>query len=320
MRPESDGWTISAVPIFTKIIRIMKTNSSLRWNPVRVYHEEGNVYKICANVSLDDDCNNMHADFSITADVYEKRKNGHWAWVSGGCQHDLISRLFPELKRFIPLHLCSHDGAPMHPVENGTYFILNSPETTANGYLRLSDGELSKLNAAAEDRVYFKYMLFHLGIVARWKQEADNFIAFLEEKTGVKWENPYTPDQERFRLTISEEEKRDIEQKIRQGYYTPEAIAKRREDEKRSLAEKKRNEILERYSDKELKARNERDIMLCILDSGMTTDNVIYYPSLNKVVFNWKDYDAKITQEQFVDFVNSVDYSKLPDGVEFSIK
>lgn len=249
-----------------------------------------------------------------------RQKNGRWIWVAGGCQHDLISKHFPELKRFIPLHLCSHDGSPMYPVENGTYHVFNSPEIVANGYLRLSDGELQKLNTDPKDRVYFKYMLFHLGIVTRWKQEADNFIAFLEEKTGMKWENPYTPEQERFRLTISEEEKRDIEQKIRLGYYMPEAIAKRREDEKRSLTEKKRNKILERYSDIELKARNERDIMLYILDSGMPTDNVIYYPSLNKVVFNWKDYDAKITQEQFVDFANSIDYSKLPDGIEFSIK
>ena len=298
----------------------MKTNSSLRWNPVRVYHEEGNVYKICANVSLDDDCNNMHANFSITADVYEERKNGSWVWVSGGCQHDLISRLFPELKRFIPLHLCSHDGAPMYPVENGTYFIRNSPETKANDYLRLSDGELSKLNAAAEDHVYFKYMLFHLGIVARWKQEADEFISFLEDKTGVKWENPYTPEQERFRLTLSEDEERDIELKIRQGYYTPEAISKRRDEEKKRLAEKKRMEIIERYSKAETVARNKRDVMLYILDSGMPIDNVIYYPHSNEVKFNWKDYDAKITQEQFVDFVNNIDYSKLPDGIKFSIK
>ena len=297
----------------------MKSNV-LRWNPKRIYHENGTAYKICANVSLDDDCNNMHADFSITADVYEKAKNGRWIWVAGGCQHDLISKHFPELKRFIPLHLYSHDGSPMYPVENGAYHVFNSPEIVANGYLRLSDGELQKLNTDPKDRVYFKYMLFHLGIVTRWKQEADNFNAFLEEKTGMKWENPYTPEQERFRLTISEEEKRDIEQKIRLGYYMPEAIAKRREDEKRSLTEKKRNKILERYSDIELKARNERDIMLYILDSGMPTDNVIYYPSLNKVVFNWKDYDAKITQEQFVDFANSIDYSKLPDGIEFSIK
>lgn len=298
----------------------MKTNSILSWNPTKFYHESGTEYKICVNVSLDDKCHNMHADFSITADVYKKAKNGRWVWVEGGCQHDLISRRFPELKRFIPLHLCSHDGLPMYPVENGTYHVFNSPEIVANEYLRLSDGELQKLNADPKDHAYFKYMLFHLGIVARWKQEAEEFISFLEDKTGVKWKNPYTPEQEHFRLTISEEEKRDIEQRIRQGYYTSEAIAKRREDEKRSLTEKKRNEILKRYADTELKARNERDIMLCILDSGMPVDNVIYYPSSSKVVFNWKEYGSKITQEQFIDFVNSVDYSKFPDGVEFSIK
>lgn len=298
----------------------MKTSNILRWNPTKVYHENGTEYKIYADVSLDDECHNIHADFSITADVYEKSKNGRWIWHSGGCLHDLIAKHFPELEKFIPLHMCGHEGAPMYPVENGIYHVYNSPKIAANDYLRLSDGELSKLKADPKDRVYFKYMLFHLGIVARWKQEADNFIAFLEERTGTKWENPYTPEQERFRLTISEEEKRGVEQKIRQGYYTPEAVAKRREDEKRSLVEKKRNEILEKYSDNELKARNERDIMLCILDSGMPVDNAIYYPRSNEVVFNWKDYGAKITQEQFVDFVNSVDYSKLPDGVEFSIK
>lgn len=292
----------------------------LRWNPKKIYHEEGNVYKICAKVSLDDDCNNMHADFSITADVYEKTKNGRWLWVAGGCQHDLISKHFPELKRFIPLHLCSHDGSPMYPVENGTYHVFNSPEIVANEYLRLSDGEMQKLNADPNDHTYFKYMLFHLGIVARWQKEADDFIQFLEEKTGVEWENPYTPEQERFRITLSPEEHSDIEAKIRNGYYTDANIAKRCEDKKRREIEKKRNEILEEYSKKELEARNERDIKLYILDSGLPVDNVIYYHHGNKVVFNWKNYDKKITQEQFVDFINQVDYSKLPDGVEFSIK
>lgn len=50
------------------------------------------------------------------------------------------------------------------------------------------------------------------------------------------------------------------------------------------------------------------------------TCTVIYYNHTNEVVFNWKDYGEKITQEQFVDFINQLDYSKLPDGVKFSIK
>lgn len=292
----------------------------LRWNPKKIYHEEGNVYKICAKVSLDDDCNNMHAGFSITADVYEKTKNGRWLWVAGGCQHDLISKHFPELKRFIPLHLCSHDGSPMHPVENGSFHVYNSSEIITNDYLRLSDGELQKLNAAPKDHAYFKYMLFHLGIVARWQKEADEFIRFLEEKTGVEWENPYTPEQEHFRLEISAEEKAKIETKISNGYYSEEAIAERNEARRIAKIEAQREEILAKYNKTEQQARNERDIKLYILDSGLPTDNVIYYNHTNEVVFNWKDYDKKITQEQFVDFINQVDYSKLPDGVEFSIK
>lgn len=292
----------------------------LRWNPKKIYHEEGNVYKICAKVSLDDDCNNMHADFSITADVYERAKNGRWVWVAGGCQHDLISKHFPELKRFIPLHLCSHDGSPMYPVENGSFHVYNSSEIITNDYLRLSDGELQKLNAAPKDHAYFKYMLFHLGIVARWQKEVDEFIRFLEEKTGVEWENPYTPEQEHFRLEISAEEKAKIETKISNGYYSEEAIAERNEARRIAKIEAQREEILAKYNKTEQQARNERDIKLYILDSGLPTDNVIYYNHTNEVVFNWKDYDKKITQEQFVDFINQVDYSKLPDGVEFSIK
>lgn len=292
----------------------------LRWNPKKIYHEKGNVYKICAKVSLDDDCNNMHTDFSITADVYERTKNGRWVWVAGGCQHDLISKHFPELKRFIPLHLCSHDGSPMYPVENGSFHVYNSSEIITNDYLRLSDGELQKLNAAPKDHAYFKYMLFHLGIVARWQKEADEFIRFLEEKTGVEWENPYTPEQEHFRLEISAEEKAEIETKISNGYYSEEAIAERNEARRIAKIEAQREEILAKYNKTEQQARNERDIKLYILDSGLPTDNVIYYNHTNKVVFNWKDYDKKITQEQFVDFINQVDYSKLPDGVEFSIK
>ena len=292
----------------------------LRWNPKKIYHEEGNVCKICAKLSLDDDCNNMHADFSITADVYERAKNGRWVWVAGGCQHDLISKHFPELKRFIPLHLCSHDGSPMYPVENGSFHVYNSSEIITNDYLRLSDGELQKLNAAPKDHAYFKYMLFHLGIVARWQKEADEFIRFLEEKTGVEWENPYTPEQEHFRLEISAEEKAKIETKISNGYYSEEAIAERNEARRIAKIEAQREEILAKYNKTEQQARNERDIKLYILDSGLPTDNVIYYNHTNEVVFNWKDYDKKITQEQFVDFINQVDYSKLPDGVEFSIK
>ena len=298
----------------------MNKSKVLRWNPEKIFHEGGETHKICANISLDDDCHNMYSDFSITADVYIKRRNGRWVWYSGGCQHEIIARRFPELKRFIPLHLCSHDGSPMYPVENGFYHVGNSEKEVSMNYLRITESEYDMLFLAKDDIYYFKYLLFHLGIVARWQKEADEFIRFLEEKTGVEWENPYTHEQERFRLELSNEEKAEVETKIQNGYYSEKAIAERSEARRIVKIEAMREEIIRKCDEAEQNARNKRDVMLYIIDNGLPTDNVIYYNHTKEVVFNWKDYDKKITQEQFVDFVNSIDYSKLPIGTTFSIK
>ena len=34
----------------------------------------------------------------------------------------------------------------------------------------------------------------------------------------------------------------------------------------------------------------------------------------------WNDYEKKITQEEFDDFVNNVDRSQLPEGIKFELK
>ena len=60
--------------------------------------------------------------------------------------------------------------------------------------------------------------------------------------------------------------------------------------------------------------------MLAVLDFGINTDNVIYYSSSNKLAFNWKNYGEKISQEQYCDFVNNVDRSKLPENIIFEMK
>lgn len=82
----------------------------------------------------------------------------------GGCCHDEIAKYVPELAKFIPLHCCNHYGAPMYPVENGMYHIKNSDKSVAIEYLRISDKEYSKLSEAVDDKMYFKYLLFNLGL------------------------------------------------------------------------------------------------------------------------------------------------------------
>ena len=74
---------------------------------------------ITAEVRFDDNCGNGHNSFAITADIREA--TGVRRWIAGGCCHDEIAQVFPELAPLIKWHLCSSDG-PMHYLQN-TIFL-----------------------------------------------------------------------------------------------------------------------------------------------------------------------------------------------------
>lgn len=238
----------------------------------------------------------------------------------GGCCHDEIVKYVPELVKFIPLHCCNHYGAPMYPVENGTYHIKNSDKSVAIEYLRISDKEYSKLYEAADDKMYFKYLLFNLGIVDRWKCESNELLVELEDLCGKKWVNPYTPETERFTLTLTDEDCSLVEERIKAGYYSAENIEKRREEAHKTKMAAKRAKICEQYDKIIREAETDKKIMLCVFDHGLSVDNVIYYNYTNTLVFNWCDHIEKITKEKFDDFVNNVDCSRLPEGIKFELK
>lgn len=192
--------------------------------------------------------------------------------------------------------------------------------SVAMEYLRISKQECVELYKASEDKLYFKYLLFNLGIVDRWKRESEELIAELEKLCGKKWVNPYKPEEERFVLTLTDEERLLIEERIKAGYYSAESIEKRREETHKAEMLKKRAEICEQYDKKIRQAEAEKKIMLCVFDYGLSTDNVIYYPHTNTLSFNWDSYEEKITQEEFDDFVNKVDRSQLPEDIRFELK
>ena len=48
-------------------------------------------------IRLDDECKNGHDDFAMTADIKEKRRNGRWVYVGGGCCHEKIVKVMPSL-------------------------------------------------------------------------------------------------------------------------------------------------------------------------------------------------------------------------------
>lgn len=191
----------------------MKTTNKLVYITSKIYVNAGTTFKMNVKISLDDCCKNNICNWSITAEIYEKRKNGRFVWRAGGCCHEEILKRFPQLKKFVDLHLSNHYGAPMYPVENGFYHIRNSSKATAINYLRITETEYDLLHKA-EDKQYFKYLLYMLGIVERWKRESNEALKKLEELTGKTWENPYKPENERFTLKLTDEERTTITNKI----------------------------------------------------------------------------------------------------------
>jgi len=81
------------------------------------YDRNGKQARIYAEIRFDDNCKNGHHTFAITAHV---QIPGARDWEACGCLHDDIVRIFPELARLIPWHLCSADG-PMHYEANALY-------------------------------------------------------------------------------------------------------------------------------------------------------------------------------------------------------
>lgn len=297
----------------------METNN-LSYNVTKFYVENGITYKMNVHISLGDYCKNGVCDWSITADIYEKRRNGRFVRCASGCCHEEILKRFPQFKTFIDIHLCNHYGQPMYPVDNGVYHLVSSDKEKVINYLRITETEYNILRNSIEDKLYFKYLLYTLGIVDRWKEESLKAIKQLEALTGNTWKNPYKPENERFVLKLTNEERTLIENRIKDGYYTSEAIQTRKYQKKREEYEKKRNEIIADCEKEIQEAENRKLVMLAVLDAGIPLKNAIYYNHSNELVFNWNDYEAKITQDQFDEFIKTVDKTKLPENITFKLK
>ena len=77
--------------------------------------------QITAEVRFDDQCGNGYNTFAITAEVVTPASKRQNDIAAGGCLHEDVARIFPELAPLIKWHLCSSDG-PMHYEANSLYW------------------------------------------------------------------------------------------------------------------------------------------------------------------------------------------------------
>lgn len=295
----------------------METNT-LKYTVVKSFREKGITYKVIATIKLHDECKNGMCSWSITGILQQKKGNGRFYDIGHGCIHEEILKASPKLKMFVDLHLCDWRGTPLYPVETGYYF-LQKDKKQAKEYLRVTDEEMEILSKC-DDKEYFKYQLFALGIVERWQAESKKAIQALEELTGDVWVNPYKESEERHRFVLSDEEREEMEGKILSGYYTESAIQERKEAERIAKIEKRKNEVIKTFEKIINKATKEKDVKLAILGAGLLSDNYIYYVEGNNVVFNYYSYHDKVTEEEYNNMLKNIDYSLLPEGIKFEFK
>jgi hypothetical protein len=89
--------------------------------PIEGYGPGG---RIVVEVKFDDQCANGHQTFHITADVTTTSSRARRDIAAGGCMHEAIEQVFPELAPLIKWHHCTTDG-PLHYIANTTYHASN---------------------------------------------------------------------------------------------------------------------------------------------------------------------------------------------------
>lgn len=311
------------------------TTNDLRHGITLIRDNERTTIKI----RLNDECNNGHEDFSITADVDEKR-GGFWRDQMGGCCHEHILKLRPDLAPFVKLHLCTHEGLPMHSAANAFYWFAGfngglgqqyhggngNDGKSAEDYRRIfaehihaTEEQVAAIVAAMpRTEIELRAVLEDHGFIAQWKVEADAAIAMLEKWTGKKFKSTATRGQWE---PVTPEQRAEIEQRRASGYYMPEQVEKRDKEKAEAQKAAKLAEIRADLAKKIEKEQRNTQVALYMTERYFPRfRNFIYYTHSNTISFNWSSTEKLISREDFVDILNEADRSALPEGIEFTFQ
>ena len=145
------------------------------------------------SIRLNDECNNGHEDFSITADFWKlERPKTDENWIMGGCCHEKILKFRPDLKIFVDLHLNDFRGYPMYYIEESFYLLKNMPKDKFMEYAKVDEAGYELLKKASDEDEYGYLLLNKLENHKIWEGLAKEGIAKLQELTGKKFESKGT--------------------------------------------------------------------------------------------------------------------------------
>lgn len=297
-------------------------SNDLRYT-INTKDKDGNDMRI--KIRLNDECNNGHQDFAITADIWKKGKPKIDKYhIMSGCCHDEILAARPDLKIFVDLHLCDYLGIPMYAIENGFYHLREGFNNTKPDqpefkpqfceYYRVTTDQFDILNTS-QNQLQYGIKLQSLGILEQWKAQANKAITQLEEWTEKK----FLVDSVKTQFNApTAEQLAEEKTKVESGYYTPEAIEQRRKDaikeEREKITDSFKKEI------EELKTKEAIQLQLFDIGGRIAVSNTIYYPHNKTISFNWQtkygSADKKPLSDELIHKIKTK--MKLPEGVTFA--
>lgn len=303
---------------------------------ITVFSNDGKTRTVI-KIRLNDECRNGREDFAITADVDQKDGRGIFREYMGGCCHEHILKLRPGLAPFVALHLSDKDGAPMHCGSNAFYWFAgfngglgqqyhggsgNSGKSPAEcreifaDHIRATDEQIDAIVAAnPRTSEELQAVLEDMQFPEQWQREAAAAIAQLEAWTGKRFVSKAT--KEGFKR-LSAETRQTIAERRASGYYEPQQVAAR---DAAAKAERKAKRIASIHAEHKKAVRkldDEKAVELALaehFDDGKA--NAIYYTHTNTLQFNWSNLDRLTTKQEFDAFVEAVDKSTLPEGLQF---
>ncbi len=310
-----------------------QTTNDLRHSFTIVKGKEKTVIKIWLN----DECRNGHEDFSLTADIYEKRGT-HWKDVGGGCCHDHILALRSDLKPFAMLHLCTWEGVPMHTAANAFYWFAGfngglgkeyhggsgtsakTPDECRRifaDHIHATDEQVDQIVAMMpRSEIELRAVLEDMHFPEQWKGEADAAIATLERWTGKKFVSTAT----RGRWEpLTTEQRAEIAKRCAEGYYDPAQVAKRDAEKAAALKAAKIADIRANLAKGIEKLQHNAQVAFYMAERYFPQfQNVIYYDHTNELAVNWTRGEKLITRGEFDRIVTEADASALPEGIKFT--
>lgn len=154
--------------------------------------------KVVFFARLSDPCRNGHNDFAFGADVYEKlNKSNRYSEISSGAifsddRLSLIEELFPDVVKFLPLHLTDEQGKPMYYVENAVYHFKNKGVKRGAEYLNIDEETASKIwdkikvlddSDRKEFRMNVEKIYSEFGLFDKWQKLADECKEYFKSRT-----------------------------------------------------------------------------------------------------------------------------------------